>query len=75
MVERERLEPAGGMMRNSNLLTPLEFVSPLPPSNAQIWHQIRHWLQLLQTETYVSRDIARACLCQPTSQRANSGPH
>ena len=38
MVEREGLEPAGGMMRISNLLTLLEFSSPPLPSHPRIWH-------------------------------------
>jgi hypothetical protein len=56
-MEREGLEPDEGVMRISNLLTPLEFLSPPLPSNTRIWHRIWHWLQSLQAATYVSRHI------------------
>jgi hypothetical protein len=38
MVEREGLEPAGSLSQISNLLIPLELLSPALPLHPRIWH-------------------------------------
>jgi hypothetical protein len=43
MVEREVLEPAESLSPISNLLIPLELLSPALPLHPRIWHSIWHW--------------------------------
>ena len=55
--EREGLEPAGGPNRISNLLIPLELLSPALPLDPQIWHSIWHWADAAPSRCSCNRHV------------------
>jgi len=73
-MERERLEPAGGLSRISNLLIPLELLFPALPLDPRIWHSIWHWADAVPSRyscnRHVEADLAFTDCCNSLPQSA-----
>jgi hypothetical protein len=63
LVEREGLEPAGGLSRISNLLIPLELLSPALPLDPRIWHSIWHWADAAPSRYSCNRHVEADLAC------------
>jgi hypothetical protein len=70
MVESEGLEPAGDLSRISNLLIPLELLSPALPLDPRIWHWADATPSRYSCNRHVEADLAFTDCCNSFPQSA-----